>query len=311
MPLRLDLTTALRQRLLSGMHLGLLRSGERLPSVRELAAEFGVSARVVLAAYRALEREGLVELRQRSGIFFGTRGRSVKGARGGALSPFAAWALDVFHESFTRGTTIPETLPALGRYLMTVRVRVAGIECNDDQIAALAAALTAEFGLDAVGLNVDDLLGSSPPSLDGFHLLVTTPFHAGEVQELAGRANAPWVAISYRADVFAEIARLLPSTPVYFVVTDPRFATKLRKIYASSPGAPNLRIIQLGDIEAINIPDGMPAFVSRTARERMAGHPILERVMPETRLVSDDAAREILSFIIRANAESLQELEVD
>ncbi len=304
---RHDLANALRQRLLSGMHLGLLRSGERLPSVRDLAAEFGVGPRAILAAYRELEREGLVELRQRSGIFFGMRGRSVRTTRDGELSPFAAWALDVAHQGFALGSTIPDLLPELGRLLTTVRVRVAGVECNDDQIAALAAALGSDFGLDAVGLNVDDMLSSTPPSLSGVRLLVTTPFHAGEVQELAARAQTPWLAISYRADVFAEIARLLPTMPVYFVVTDPRFSAKLRKIYASSPGAMNLRIIELRDVGGIGIPDGAPAFVSRTARERMAGHPILDRVMPETRLISDDAAREILSFIVRANVGALDE----
>ena len=48
---------------------GALRAGERLPSVRALSVERGVSVATVLSAYEHLEREGLVETRPRSGHF--------------------------------------------------------------------------------------------------------------------------------------------------------------------------------------------------------------------------------------------------
>jgi DNA-binding transcriptional regulator YhcF (GntR family) len=68
-PRRAAVAEALRQRLFTGLHLGVLREGERLPAVRDLARELGVNARVVLAAYEQLQREGLVELRPRSGAY--------------------------------------------------------------------------------------------------------------------------------------------------------------------------------------------------------------------------------------------------
>jgi DNA-binding transcriptional MocR family regulator len=48
---------------------GALRSGDRLPSVRELARERGVSVATVLAAYRKLELDERVEVRPKSGHF--------------------------------------------------------------------------------------------------------------------------------------------------------------------------------------------------------------------------------------------------
>ncbi|HEY0710077.1 MAG TPA: PLP-dependent aminotransferase family protein [Polyangia bacterium] len=48
---------------------GTLRSGERLPSVRELARERKVSVATVLAAYQQLEREDHIEVRPKSGHF--------------------------------------------------------------------------------------------------------------------------------------------------------------------------------------------------------------------------------------------------
>ena len=65
-PKHTDIAGKLRQRFFSGLHLGILEPGIRLPSANEIAVEMGVDRRVVLQAYRELEREGIVELRQRS-----------------------------------------------------------------------------------------------------------------------------------------------------------------------------------------------------------------------------------------------------
>lgn len=48
---------------------GRLRPGERLPTVRALAARLGLAANTVAAAYRALEGSGVIEGRGRSGTF--------------------------------------------------------------------------------------------------------------------------------------------------------------------------------------------------------------------------------------------------
>jgi GntR family transcriptional regulator len=59
---------------------GELTSGSDLPSVRALAAKLRVNPATVVQAYRELEREGLVEMRQGAGTFIadianGTRER--------------------------------------------------------------------------------------------------------------------------------------------------------------------------------------------------------------------------------------------
>jgi GntR family transcriptional regulator len=46
---------------------GTLREGDRLPTVRALAADLGVAAGTVARAYRELEAEGLVVGRRRAG----------------------------------------------------------------------------------------------------------------------------------------------------------------------------------------------------------------------------------------------------
>jgi DNA-binding transcriptional regulator YhcF (GntR family) len=48
---------------------GTLRPGDALPSVRQLAARLRVNPATVVQAYRDLEAEGFVELRQGAGTF--------------------------------------------------------------------------------------------------------------------------------------------------------------------------------------------------------------------------------------------------
>ena len=52
---------------------GNLKANDRLPSVRELKSQMGISASTVFSAYYLLEAQGLVEARQRSGYFVRAR----------------------------------------------------------------------------------------------------------------------------------------------------------------------------------------------------------------------------------------------
>lgn len=52
-----------------GVAAGELRAGDDLPSVRALATRLRVNPATIAQAYRELEREGLVEMRQGAGTF--------------------------------------------------------------------------------------------------------------------------------------------------------------------------------------------------------------------------------------------------
>jgi GntR family transcriptional regulator len=66
---------------------GALRPGEQLPGIRPLAEELVINPNTVAKAYRELEHDGIIELRQGAGAFVsatsGTQGRAEKfrGAR--------------------------------------------------------------------------------------------------------------------------------------------------------------------------------------------------------------------------------------
>jgi GntR family transcriptional regulator len=64
-PPYVQLVEQVRQALLNGI----LRPGDRLPTVKEVVSALAINPNTVLKAYRDLEREGLVEGRQGVGTF--------------------------------------------------------------------------------------------------------------------------------------------------------------------------------------------------------------------------------------------------
>ena len=56
-----------------GVETGALRPGDQLPAIRRLAESVVMNPNTVAKAYRELEHEGLIELRQGSGAFVSTK----------------------------------------------------------------------------------------------------------------------------------------------------------------------------------------------------------------------------------------------
>ncbi len=303
MPRRGDISDTLRQRVLSALDFGTLRAGSRLPSARVLARELGADARVVTAAYRQLAREGVVERRPPSRAYFVADARPAAGAP----SPTAEWLVDVLAGSLARGVPAPDFPELARRSLETLRLRAACIECNRDQLVWLRRELVEDFGLLATEVDLATLPHRDddvPPTLRSADLLVTTRAHADEVHRLADRLGKPLVVVAIRPDLDAEIVRLLAAGPLYFLATDARFEAKLRQLYPDAP-AEHLRTVLVGrdDVEAI--PEGAPAYVFRTARDLLGGMPSRIRPLSTLRAFSTDTQREVLRFILRANAAAL------
>ena len=61
-----------------GIETGALRPGEQLPGIRPLAEELVINPNTVAKAYRELEHEGVIELRQGAGAFVSARARAQK-----------------------------------------------------------------------------------------------------------------------------------------------------------------------------------------------------------------------------------------
>jgi hypothetical protein len=331
---RAEVAETLRQRCISAQHFGRLVPGGRLPSARVLAVELDADARVVVAAYRTLEREGLVERRPPSRAFYladqaagggapRTDGRAA-GARVGGTAPSVVgdeWMAEMLAQAIERDVAAPDFPEHARRAIELRRLRAACIECNTDQIVWLCRELGDDYGIESAGVELDEvttLLGRPrsgprasrpplaprdlPPSLRRAELLLTTESHVEPVRELAERSGKPCIVVTQRADLVVELERLLAQGPVYFVGTDPRFASTVRARFSSwAHGARARPVILETGRELESLTGRRPAYVMRTARERLGGVPPHLRVLSTLRAFSAATRREILRHVVRAN----------
>lgn len=293
-----DIIARLRQRIVTAFHLGLISAGDRLPSSRRLAREFHANERVILAAYRALADEGLVEFRPRSGVYLASQ----RPPEAPFFPGVADWALDVLVDGLAQGIPPVELPRLLGRLLRTVRLRAACIECNDDHVDTLCSEMTRDYGLVSTPVDLDALhRPATVKALRAADLLVTTSFHADVVSALAGKLGKPCIAVSWRPDVMAEVARLLRTRPVYFLATDPRLAGKLRILFPSRAAQANVRLLLTGDADIDSIPGSAPVYLTTLARKSLGSSADRLRGVPLGRLVVPESARAVLALVIRSN----------
>jgi DNA-binding transcriptional regulator YhcF (GntR family) len=296
---REEITETLRQRVLSGLHLGVLGHGDRLPSVRALAEEFVVNARVVIAAYQALAEDGLVEVRDRSGIYVPPP--SALGP--GAPAQQRDWLIDCLVEGLEHDIPAPELSAYVERALSSVKLRALVVDGTQDQLWAITDELRRDYGMEATGLDLDEFRPEDADAreLPGVDVVVTTAFHTREAQVIARRLDVPMYRVTMGTDLFAEVGRLLEHEPVYFVVTDPRFAARIRRIFDAGPGASRLAVLVHGRDDLEQIPPRAPLGITRLARRRMEGSPLLRRGLPEARAFTPESSRELMSLVVRAN----------
>ena len=77
LPIYAQLMDTLKRRIITGRYL----PGEKLPSVRELAAEAGINPNTVQRAFSELEREGLIYTQRATGKYVIENADEIKSAR--------------------------------------------------------------------------------------------------------------------------------------------------------------------------------------------------------------------------------------
>lgn len=297
---------ALRDRIVTGLHVGRLKEGARLPTVRELAAEFDVNERVVLAALRALADDGFIDLRPRSGAYVA----ATHPASDDGLPHMSEWLIGILVQARARGLGPRHLAEFVRRNLESTRARAACIECNTDQLHLLCTELHEDHGFDTESTPLDTLSADAPSAaVRRADVLVTTPFHADQVSRIAKALRKPWIAVTLRPEIMRDVARRLRRSPVYYVATDPRFERKLRRMLAQLGPTTNLHVLIVPRDDLATIPPNAPTFVMTSARDHVKRFSARARprwlpIQPP-RHFSDDAARELLRFLVRANTDAL------
>ena len=288
----------LRERIIDQVRAGALEFGDRLPSARELSVELDADPRTILAAYHTLAEEELVELRRRSGVYVAAR----SSATSAVLAPPARWLVDVLADGIARDIRAPTLAHRIAAATTTVTTRAVVLECNRDQIHSMCRELREDYGIIAEGLDLERVLRDEDAA-DGLRRadVIVSAAHADVVRPLASRLGVPCIITSIRPDLIHRATRLLARGLVYFVVSDARFAEKLRRLFAPLPGGENFRAIVLGRDDIRSIPVDATTYVMRLAHESLEGQEVPGRVVAPIRIFSASCAREIVGLVVRRN----------
>ncbi|HSU14183.1 winged helix-turn-helix domain-containing protein [Longimicrobium sp.] len=304
------LSDRLRDRILNALHLGLLRPGDRLPSIRTLWREMGVDHRVVAQAYRTLEAEGLVEVRGRSGVYLAPQDQF----GGELLAETARWLAGVLVEAWKRRLTIADVPELIRRCTQTATLRCACVESNEDQMTAYTAELQEQFGLDPYPVRISHLPLPRPERSVEFHwvedelrkcdLVVTTSYHARLVRKAAENVGIPAVVLTVNPDVVETIQKRLREGPLTVVAVEPSFGDRMRAMYADETPE-RVRVVLAGDREGLRALDpDEPVLLTRAARQSLGPDDDLPMLLPHSPTFSPHTARELLGVIIRLNLEA-------
>lgn len=289
----------MRLRILRGLQNGSLRPGDALPSTRQLGEELDADARVVGDAYRELAREGLVEVRPRSGIYVSPT-LSPATATPGLTTP---WIAEVLAQGIERGVPAPALGRLLGEALAGVRHRAAVITPTLDQTFGIRRELENDFGFETTAVLPDEIAprDAVPRGIHRAHVLVTTGALEARVRERGARLGKPVVAVEMRPDLLTSEWQLLRGVRSYVLVADPKFGALAAQALQRAGDWSDVRVLVAGQDDLSEIGDE-PVYATQAARERLGRTRLPAGVLPPARMLSPQTARELLALRLERGA---------
>jgi DNA-binding transcriptional MocR family regulator len=247
---------------------GDLAVGTRLPTVRTLAGELGVSPTTVNEAWRSLARAGAIETRGRNGSFVSDDGHQAQPMRFWRL----AGAAGHFARDLSAGVPDPALLPPLGPALARIDGQPPLSGYLDNPVLPSLETLIREAWR---GASEPELLTIVDGSLDGVDRLLTSLVHLGDRVIVENPTFPPFLDL---LDVFGAV-------PVPVAVDDHGVQPEaLRAALADGAGGADAAAVLLLQPRAQN-----PTGASMTAaRARELG--MMLRASPGLVVIEDDHA---------------------
>ena len=213
----------LRERIVSGIYFGLWRPGERLPSIREIADAEGVDRKTAAAAYRRLEREGLVRVHPRSGVYLRAQ-RTPEGSTP-LEKLYRRWLENTYARASALGLRTNTILQLVTAVAEIERLRIPVVEQDWPQAETIAAELRERAGVNAVPMPLSSLARDDSAWIEA-PFVVTTPYCRGPVVGIDN--SKPVVEATLSQDTVRELRERITDGLIAIVVANDSVASKLR-----------------------------------------------------------------------------------
>ena len=207
---------------------GTLPPGHRLPTVRDLAEDSGVSRGTVKHAYDRLEQLGFIEMTQGRGTFVSERQNSETASKKDqAMQAIDEMLDEMLGLSFTlRDIRIFFDLKMREREEQLPCVRIGAVDCNPEALSVILGQLSTFQGVEIQQFLLESVL-RDPEQLDReLDLIVTTTTHYADLEYKAPR-GVPLMrmALSVTPGTVLKLARLDSGVKAGVVAASNRFAS--------------------------------------------------------------------------------------
>lgn len=232
--------------------MGVLKSGEKLPTIRQLASDIGVAPLTVVQAIDALAADGLVETRPGVGSFVvelhadalaQSRYEMIEGMVEEHLQD--ALQRGVPAEDYAQvvwARVFPETLTSTADH---IAIFVGNYPVDTRQFGNLLADEFRPFGFEVVGKTIQELVSPTPETsalLAAAELIISVPLRFGETRKLLGsRSEIVGLPLTLSPTTRERIAQLPAHSRIGMIVTEALFVQSIRNIvsiYHPAEGAP-------------------------------------------------------------------------
>jgi GntR family transcriptional regulator len=291
--------------LLTALHMGKVRAGDRLPSVRQVAQRNRINLKTAFAIYQRLQMEGYVSLRAGSGAFVSDIDQA---------NLEQTYCLSIFKTIRSNISEVSRLKVGPREYSKLVQsfvnksrlksARVAVVECNEEQINVFAHDISSKVGITVHPLLLSQL--ESPDrrtarALSKVDYFATTHFHFKQVNSLIAKYQKKLLQLSLNPAFVPGIVAAAHRGPVLMMVSNADYFPAFRQSLLQTGTSPTL----VGRIAAVDNSDLSRARTlaagARTIYTSPICHPALQELLP--------AHTEELRFESTLSGESLEMLE--
>lgn len=226
LPSEMDSMSRVRQTLTYRIASGHYEPGSKLPSYRELGAEFGVSRTTVHKVFQQLQADGLISVVHARGSFV-QRSLPVASSTEQLLAGLDQEMEEVARRSsllgLSRESCLERLIQVIDRVYAPAVSTIAFVECNRYDTDVLTREIAEALEMPVTGLILQDVLADPAAYLDRFDSFITSLYHISELAEGLGSPERV-IGVHHRASPASllQVARLPRDCTVGVLTTNER-----------------------------------------------------------------------------------------
>lgn len=248
-----------REQLVTALHMGKLRAGDRLPSVRQIAQRSNINIKTAFSIYQRLKAEGYIEIRTGSGAYVADIDKA-------DLDQVYCFSIFRLIKSNLLAASQLKLDPA--QYSDMVRnfidkpqlasLEITVVECNEEQVNLFAYEISNHLAVRVFPILLeqfetpDQRLARALARTDYF---ATTDYHFKQVKDLAGKYNKKILQLRLNPDFLPALIAAARRGRVLMVVSDsnfyPAFRHNLVKLGISNTILDRISAVDLSDMARV------------------------------------------------------------